>query len=237
MKLMPVYCMVISLLAGCGKQDILSHSSADSQVISGQVFVVTQGMNNIKLALVAVGAIPQEEFDQYLKVKQSNKLEKQQHLYSKYIEAKKHLIDAKENYNVTNNWRNVLVTQFNESVNPSEKSEKYIDKLKAELDKIKEDIDKTKSVLDEFEAFDKAEFLFEGLPKSNTFAKTDADGKFVLSLPKGKYVITANSTRSVGSYSEIYHWLVLFDAASPNQSLILSNDNFLETKCNECIKF
>lgn len=45
------------MLSGCGEKEI-----------AGQIFVVTQGKDNIKLALVTVGAIPLEEFDQYLKV-------------------------------------------------------------------------------------------------------------------------------------------------------------------------
>lgn len=239
MKFLSAFFIAIFLITGCEKQDVLSHAPAESHVISGQVFVVTQGRDNIKLALVAVGAIPRGEFDQYLKTKQSKKLEQQQLLLPKYIEAKKHLLLLKESYKATNNFMNtrIRIQLHNEAENPSEEFEKSIDRDKANLDKTKTEINKIKAEMAEYELFDKVEFLFEGQPHPSTIAKTDADGKFSLTLPKGKYVITANSSRSVGSHSETYYWLVSVDAASPNQSLMLSNDNLFETKCNECVKF
>jgi rRNA pseudouridine-1189 N-methylase Emg1 (Nep1/Mra1 family) len=74
---------VLIILSGCGEKEI-----------AGQIFVVTQAKDNIKLALVTVGAIPQEEFDQYLKAKQSEKLKQQEPLQMKYKEAKNKKIDS-----------------------------------------------------------------------------------------------------------------------------------------------
>lgn len=216
---------LLVMLSGCGEHEV-----------TGQIFVVTQGKDNIKLALVAVGAIPQEEFDQYLKVKQSKKLEQQQLLLPKYIQAKNHLLVAENIYKSTNDWRNLLIEQINQAEKPSKKSEKHIDKLKTEMDDTKAEMDEAKAVMAKYEAFDNAEFLFDGLPQTKFISKTDADGKFALTLPKGKYVIAANSSRNVVSALETYHWLVLVDGLSPNQKLMLSNDNLFETKCNECVK-
>lgn len=141
---------LLAMLSGCGEKEI-----------TGQIFVVTQGKDNIKLALVTVGAIPLEEFDQYLKV---------------------------PGHTVTRGFGN-------------------------------------------------EDFFIENLPQPKFISKTDADGKFALTLPKGKYAITANSSRNIFGSSETYHWLVYVDTSSSNQLLILSNDNLLETKCNECVKF
>lgn len=88
----------------------------------------------------------------------------------------------------------------------------------------------------EYEVFDKAEFLLAGIPSPKFTSKTDADGKFALKLPSGKYVITANTSRDVFGSTETYHWLVTVDTSTINQLLILSNDNLPGTKCNECVK-
>jgi len=64
---------LLAMLSGCGEKEI-----------TGQIFVVTQAKANIKLALVAVGAIPQEEFDSFLKAKQSERQDQQGQLSSKY---------------------------------------------------------------------------------------------------------------------------------------------------------
>jgi hypothetical protein len=58
--------------------------------------------------------------------------------------------------------------------------------------------------------------------------KTDADGKFTLSVPAGKtYVLAAESSRSVGDSTEKYYWIVDVDLTKANDGLtvLLSNDN------------
>jgi len=97
--------------------------------------------------------------------------------------------------------------------------------------------DEYAKLLKQSDYFDSAQFYFEGLPTPVGTSKTDADGKFALSVPAGKYVIAANSSRDVGKDTESYFWLVLVDTTSrPNQSVMLSNDNMFETKCKECVQ-
>jgi hypothetical protein len=47
--------------------------------------------------------------------------------------------------------------------------------------------------------FDSGTYYFEKLPAPVAVSKTDADGKFTLSLPAGKYVIAATTSRKVGT--------------------------------------
>lgn len=197
---------LLAMLSGCGEKEI-----------TGQIFVVTQGKDNIKLALVTVGAIPQEEFDQFLKAKQSKKIEQQKLLLPKYEQAKKEL----EPNMITYKWH---------ALYPSPKEIKQNEILAVA-------IAGNIAAITEYEKFDKAEFLLEGMPQAKLTSKTDADGKFALKLPSGKYVITASSSREVFSSTETYHWLVAVETSNIKQPLILSNDNLLETKCNECVKF
>lgn len=198
MKLIPVYLMVLFLLAGCWKQEI-----------AGQVFIVTQGMGSIKLPLVEVGAIPQEEFDKYLQAKQSVKLEQQKQLLPKYNLAKKE-VDEERGKWLSNN-------------------------ADSTYEKYSKVVEKNRTIITEYEAFNRNEYILSALPTPIVVSKSDAEGKFSFSLPRGKYVITANASRKVVDTSENYHWLVqVNDSTSSN--LMLSNDNLLETKCNECIK-
>ena len=206
---------LLAMLSGCGEKEI-----------TGQIFVVTQAKSNIKLALVAVGAIPQEEFDLFLKAKQSEKIEQQKLLLPKYElaeVAKAQLKAAEPHYEFIRTYKST--------------SEKERKKDESMLDAAKAKFDAANAVIVEYEAFNKAEFLLEGMPQPKFISKTDADGKFTLKLPKGKYVIKANSSRAVFGSSETYHWLVVVDTSNINQPLMLSNDNLLETKCNECVKF
>lgn len=212
------YLSLTILLFGCGEQEI-----------SGQIFVVTQAKDNIKLALVNVTAIPQEEFDQYLKVKKTQKLEQQKLLYLKYKRAKEDLPLQEEYFNASSNWANLL-----SDLHPKRQQTKLEEKL---MEDTKATIAAYKATLAEYEAFDNTEFLMDGLPNSKFISKTDADGRFTLTLPKGKYVIAANSNRNVINVVETYHWLVWVDSSSANQKLMLSNDNLLETRCNTCVKF
>lgn len=203
---------LLAMLSGCGEKEI-----------TGQIFVVTQAKANIKLALVAVGAIPQEEFDSFLKAKQSERQDQQGQLSSKYNIARTQQDGAMSAKELEITYGNYSATQKKAVALEVSNKEKI-----AEI---------AKAVIAEYEAFDKDEFLLEGMPQPKFISKTDADGKFTLKLPKGKYVIKANSSRAVFGSSETYHWLVVVDTSNINQPLMLSNDNLLETKCNECVKF
>ncbi len=88
----------------------------------------------------------------------------------------------------------------------------------------------------ELDYFVKGEQYFEQLPPPMATAKTDADGKFTLPLPSGKYVIAAKTSRRVGDDTEVYSWLVSLDLTASGQTLMLSNDNQFQTKCKECIQ-
>ena len=78
-------------------------------------------------------------------------------------------------------------------------------------------------------------YYFQDLPAAVATGKTDADGKFTLTLPPGKYVFAATASRSVSKDTEQYAWLVKVDASNPVHGLLLSNDNQAETGCKECM--
>ena len=79
----------------------------------------------------------------------------------------------------------------------------------------------------ELDQFNSKEVIFYGLPKTSISTKTNADGKFSLKLPSGKYLITARATREATEKEE-YFWCVWINAESKTQSIMLSNDNMTD---------
>lgn len=242
------YLLAALLLGSCGKQETanktLSPSSNTSAApslaapqaklnISGQVFVVTQGKENIKLALVEVGAIPEKDITQYLSTKHSNGLEQQKALMPELESAKKEAVTASTEANkaekeFTSREVKVFTQEDVDAWKNAERTKGIAGAKKSTYKKIK----------DKYDYFDSTEYYLylEKLPNPMAISKTDADGKFTLSLPPGKYAFAATSSRKVFKDTEYYYWLVLVDTSSPNQSLMLSNDNLFETKCKECVQ-
>lgn len=203
--------------------------------ITGQVFVVTQGRQNIKLALVEISAIPEKVMIKHIKTKHSKGLEQQMAMIpelesaraasrSALDEADALMIKIKEQDEATKYQRKSRAIRSEEI----RVLEEAVAKEEAAI-KIRKEVE-SKSLY-----FDSPEYYFENLPTTIAKSKTDIDGKFTLTLPTGKYVIVARSDRVVIKGDENYYWLVLVDTSSPNQSLMLSNDNLFETKCNECV--
>jgi|GEM_PF-1484332 len=73
--------------------------------------------------------------------------------------------------------------------------------------------------------------------RSTATTKTDADGKFTISVPKsGKYAIFANGKRQVVESSENYQWAVWVTTKKNSKvNLMLANDNLNETGCGDCV--
>src|SRR5206468_10466475 len=71
------------------------------------------------------------------------------------------------------------------------------------------------------------EFYYEGLPHPETEAKTDADGKFSVTVPRsGSYLLAARAERETPA--EKYFWIVpVTEDMLKRGSVFLSNDNLM----------
>jgi hypothetical protein len=68
-------------------------------------------------------------------------------------------------------------------------------------------------------------------------SKTDADGRFSFTIPRGHYLLAASAERKVLDKTEIYCWLVRVDFdGKPIKQVMLSNDNRILTE-NTPIQF
>jgi hypothetical protein len=74
-------------------------------------------------------------------------------------------------------------------------------------------------------------FYFAALQSPIHAAETDAEGKFVIEVPRtGRFVIAAQARRSVGDYTEHYYWLQPVSLEGQQQlTQNLSNNNLTST--------
>lgn len=122
------------------------------------------------------------------------------------------------------------------SRSPSEKIEsEKIEKILKDLEGRLEENDKEyKAAQLKYIRFQGGPYYVEGLPQGQSY-KTDADGRFLMKLPKGKYAVVAHATRKTIDATEEYYWFVWQAVDGNPKKLMLSNDNLLETNCQDCI--
>lgn len=239
-KYLLLACLLLSN-AGYAAQKSGKNAGVKTRSISGQVFVVTKGGENIKLALVGVFAITESEFLQYLAASTSIKRGAQDKLILAENEEKEsraakkaaedRMSDLHDFYLKKDSTDRGAYKRFSDSSEYWEASKireaaenAWSIKLMAEI-----------SARVEFRSFKTGAYYFSGLPAGISTSKTDVDGKFKLDLPAGKYALAAKSSRHVFGNTEEYYWIIWVNTSSQNQSVMLSNDNMFETQCSDCV--
>jgi hypothetical protein len=180
--------------------------NTSKNTLTGQVFIATSGGNNIKLGDVHVYLFALSQMNLIVgpknreAVKQVTALNAELEKESKQYEAAD---AASQNQDA--------LVENGEYVNPASR--------KAALQKSMESLEASRQV------FLSPDYYFSDLPSPLAEADTDADGKFTMSLPLGKYVLVAKASRSVLLQDEHYWWMVKFDMGSLARSFSLSNNN------------
>jgi hypothetical protein len=226
---------------------IVSCGSREGQ-LTGEVFVVTKGGQNFRLALVEVRAIPEDVIMPFIETKKTTAKTELAKLRPILDQAQASLRDSEASLagSRTVYGGQLLVRDDMPSLGDEafkEKLEEWsrlraltfrtLRELSKEIQEKEQDLaQRTKdltAISDKINCWKSAECYFEGLPTTTTTAKTDADGKFTLSLDKKKrFVIAARATREIPSATEKYFWLiwVSLDGKSTKR-IMLSNDNLL----------
>lgn len=213
--------------------------------ILGQVFVVTKGRDNIKLALVSVKAFSERVATEHIRIKKSLAVERVSSLSSAYDEAKQvaavanaeKLIADGDYNNKQQAFMNLRARNTLEEFRQLKEIAAAARSISRAADKASEQAQAAANVLRaQIEHYSSPEYYFDQLPEAMMIAKTDADGRFSMRLPAAKYILAAKSDRAIISSSESYHWLVTIDSVASNQSVMLSNDNLFETKCLTCVQ-
>ena len=200
--------------------------TANAKTIEGEVFIVTAGGPAIKLALVQVKAIS--------KIEMENRIAKiEQQIASERAEVNSAVSRAMKE-------SDARIKQM-QAMTLKEIQRQMADDLKrsrAERDKAIQAPIHARIQLKELRARQKtlnsAAPFFVDLPEPVATAKTDADGRFELTIPdKGEYVLVASAERTVFNDVERYFWVVRLN--SEESKVTLSNDNLTSSGSPESV--
>lgn len=218
------------------------HVASHAQ-INGQLFIVQRNQAVVKLALVAVSAYPESQFNTSLnKINEEN--EKIISTISAELAESKEKVKTQEeaiaNSKITLQMMNSTLKATNTEPNYAARYDMYwnlfknIEKAEVETGKYKAEITRAEKKIVNLKGI---ENYIKNLPGTSYKTKSNADGFFRLNVPDGAYVVLAQSNRMIDSEkNEQYTWLVRFDTRSGGTELLLSNDNLYETGCEDCVR-
>jgi len=210
--------------------------------VSGSTFVVTKGGNAIKLGLVTVsvyeekGLNPQiESALEFSSIASAALKDKKEALEIAFKEKKDLLSKSESDLKAAILKRDA--SNPNEYHNNAWAVDKAFERKSAAYDEYRAAEDAYKAVLQTMLAIVSARTYTQKFSGAIDAQKTDADGVFTFDLRPGEYVASAVASRRVGDLKEDYTWLVKFKVEKKPVRLLLSNDNMIETECEECVKF
>jgi hypothetical protein len=200
--------LALACLQGCSRP----------REVAGQVFIVTNGGQNIRLGLVEVRAIPESEIKPFVAQKLKAAELQRPALEEAVTEARRHYEQAKANVRAAAN--DYMDADFGERMSALSTRFSREDTARDKLTTLNDAEGKLGFI-------SAPEFFFTGLPQGVASARTDADGKFTLTVPRsGKYALAARAQREVFGSTEFYYWLVWVEADGTTKS-ILSNTNLM----------
>lgn len=226
--------------------------------LNGEIFIVTKGRQNIRLGLVEVRLMPEDEIIKYSSDKVSQLNKEQEKISLKLENAAKMLAEYRNAYLEAHKSKmlNEVDADLRETKNkvdvalgrrPARTTEDEIRDIQADTAIKINDIEKERiyklAQLDyeylkkEASALTSGAFFFNGLPDGKIKIKTDADGKFSLRMKRGqRMALAAQSNRKIMGDDENYYWLIWVSLeGKSNKTIILSNDNLVEANPSESV--
>lgn len=229
--------LALLLVAGCSPT---KDAKAPKLVpVEGQVFIVTKGRENLKMALVTVEVFPESTAQRAVEGRKALFARSQSGLDSLAAATKvaqaflaranraiaKHeeavsAVGAEPRYDYQREW-------VEETRNAAARAGEGLAPVRATLN----------ALISRYGAFGTDSWYFEALPRSAVNTKTDADGKFTISLPAGRRVVlAAQAGREIAGDTESYYWLVWFTPRDSTENRIMpSNDNLMTSGSPESV--
>jgi hypothetical protein len=184
----------------------------------GDVSIVTKGGRKYKLGSVAVSAIPRDTLKKHLasKTLQAERDSQKLELDIDGLVATLRTAEADED----RLWK---ILQRDEN-NPQKR-----DAWSVEYDKTKNLPKQIEGLKAQRRYLASGEYFFEGLPSGISTAKTDANGKFKLTIPvQGRFGVVARASRELLKGKETYFWFVWVSLdGEPSRRLMLNNENLI----------
>jgi hypothetical protein len=229
------------------KQHTVAKAAASVKVpdvpIQGQVFVVTNGGINIKLALVNVAAYREKDLLAQLDWIWDAGSDERAYAATQVLAAKGEITAAGDRMKDATDRAVYIAQTFRPNLGAMSPTEALRPFAVAEAEAMLRLADH-RSAVKKWEDERKMEaglstprHQIEKLTNPLTASKTDADGKFELTLPAGQYVLVATGRRMAGESTELYEWMIRVDAEKPAK-VMLSNDNLAGNRagCAECLR-
>jgi hypothetical protein len=186
--------------------------------VTGTVLVVTKGGRNHKLGSAVVYAIPEDALKKHLERK-TREAEVESRKLQREIERLTSMLGMAK----TEEDRLWKILQRDESDSRKADAWRFVyNKAKATTQQI-EDLQARRQHLQT------GEYFLDGLPSAIFTAKTDAEGRFKLTIPRrGRFGVVACGSRELLKGKETYFWFVWVSLdGEPLKRLKLTNDNLM----------
>lgn len=241
--------MKVFLLKACAIGILLLHVGGCGYLVgelSGEVFIVTQGGQNVKLGLVEVRAIPEADVKAFIEKKKKSpdvdtiiKRDRPQYEKAKLelavLEKEKDKAEQKKFDSLVELTRSIgssSLFSYNSKVRDAD--------LKYERDMFNLFMQASSNFYKTWKDYPQwatCEYYFDGLPNGVVSAKTNADGKFTSKLKRGqKYALAAYGQRKIGDLTEKYYWLIWVSLDGKGvKNIMLSNDNLMDVNPQDAV--
>jgi hypothetical protein len=191
--------------------------------LSGQVFIVTKRGITYRLASVPVSAIPEEVAKKHLKSKTVQREFEIENLHRDIEGLTSTLQDTQAD-------EHRLWNILQEDESNSQNSAAWV----AVYKKTKKVTKKLEHLHSQLQQVTSDEYFYDGLPSGISRARTDADGRFSLVIPReGRYVIAARGPNEFRD-AEPYWFVSVSLEGEPSKCLMLTNDNVLAARSEDC---
>jgi len=215
-----LYILIIPAIAGCNTEGKLT----------GEIFVVTRGGENVKLGLVTVRAFDADSLRSYLK----RRHERSKDSVRQVIPQAATWIDSvtvyQAKYEKADVEREKAHSAYMDNILDYNYERRYEQKKDATFEALAEWLAMSKvarSYLEKTISHRAPAFYFDALPRASKSSKTNADGEFEMTLDQNReYVLVARGERVVADSTEKYFWAVDFNLNGADEKhIMLSNDN------------
>jgi len=228
----------VTFLAGCDTNSFLEKIGLKDKDLIGEVFVVTNSGQSIKLGLVEVVAFSEKDLTTCVNEKMSDWATKNQELFKEYTLAQESLKKQQDSLNIDRisiKWHIDAIEMGQKDTKEEKKRfDEEIRSYSLKMVETKNEENKLNSLKKQYELFKKGSFILDCV-KTNIVTKaiTNADGQFSMKVPNEKIALFATTSRNIINEPEEYYWLIWIDRDVKH--VMLSNNNLYETLCQTCI--
>ena len=208
------------LIASC----LLLSACSKKKEVSGSVFIVTKGSENIKLGLVDVVAFNRFKFKE------------------KYIDNRKAGLTNDVLWPITEHGLTIIVSEAGLQLGRDKLKEIFeqnpdmsLSQMRTYQNIIEKGEGKNKKLYEKyFELQQQLIPLLIETSKSKQISKTDADGRFRLQDIGSDDTIVALGNRMAGGSHEVYAWVIKYEDIPESGQIMLSNNNLVNDGGNGC---